>query len=238
MIRSRALVKNLSHVAFIDGEIAAFWLIGAREQRAYLISSGTLPQFRRRGLFMLLGQSVVDDLNSRGFAWLQAEVLEENASARNLDQKLGFTEARRLHCYSLWRATKREPAYSVPICDISLVSFSVRQLWDIDPSWQNDIPSLIAAAGQTTCFAIHDQSGLAGYAAFVPALSSLAQIAVRHDRRREGLASCLLAHGQDRLGIDGLRILNVDGGDGGLAAFLRARGASLSTSQKELRLRL
>lgn len=238
MMRSRGLDKGHSKVVIVDGEIAAFWLIGCRGKRAYLISSGTLPAFRKRGLSKHIGQSVIEDLPSSGFESLQSEVLEDNPAARALYRRLGFAETRTLDCYVLPRSPGQVPSAGIETGDVRMIPSSGEQFWDVDPSWQNDTASLLSVADQAVYLAIHDQSGPAAYAAILRETASLAQLAVRKDRRREGLATRLLQHAQTRFGIDPLRILNVDHGAPGCAAFLRALGGTITLSQKELHLPL
>ncbi len=237
MMRARSLNTDLSHAVFVEDALAAFWLIGAREKRAYLIASGTLPAFRRCGLSRVLGEAVIDHLAGEGFSTLQSEVLEANDRARPLYRSLGFAETRTLDSYRVSEVPQRAACGDVEACAIGSISSTAGQLWDSEPSWQNDIQSVIAAGDDAACFAIHDASGLAAYAAVVPAQSSLAQIAVRPDRRRDGLATRVLAHAIAVLDIDALRIINVDRDDTGLAGFLDRFGARHLVSQKELWLR-
>ncbi|WP_298914170.1 GNAT family N-acetyltransferase [uncultured Roseobacter sp.] len=236
MMRSRGLNKGLSQVAILDGKVAAFWLMGARGSHAYLISSGTLPQFRRGGLSRMIGRSVIGDLKSKAFDTLQSEVLENNPAARALYGALGFVETRTLACYTRPMQAQEATPNDLTICEISSIASFASPFWDSKPSWQNDIPSLIDAGNHATCFAIQDTSGLVAYAAFVRAQSSLAQIAVRQDMRRKNLATQLLTYGQNTLNIDNLRAINVDRANIGLNTFLCGVGARLTLSQKELRL--
>ncbi|MBT5433435.1 MAG: hypothetical protein P8Q36_20145 [Alphaproteobacteria bacterium] len=50
MMVQRGLDLNASRVAVVDGSVAAIWLVAVRERNAYLISSGTRPRFRSKGL--------------------------------------------------------------------------------------------------------------------------------------------------------------------------------------------
>ncbi len=238
MMRSRGLRADLSRLVVEDGKIAAFWLIGARGDRAYLISTGTAPKFRRGGLSRRLGEVVKADLQTQGFKTLQSEVLVNNPAARALYHALGFDEGRSLDCYAGLKAALAEASQGITNCDMTAISSEVRGFWDSVPSWQNDIGSLIAAGRDVTCFAIKDGAGLVAYAAIVPAQSSLAQIAVRPDMRRKGLGTQLLAYGQNALAIDNLRIINIDRADTGLAGFVAKVGGALIVSQKELHLAL
>lgn len=238
MMRMRGLDPSLSRVALMDGAVVAFWLVGARARRGYLISSGTVPAVRRRGLSARIGRTVIEALRAAGYASLHAEVLEANHGARALYDRLGFAETRDLICYAL-RDTAALP--EGPAIETRLgasVPAGADRLWDFAPSWQNDAPALQAAGEEAVVIDHHDSAGLAGYAAFVPAQASLAQVAIRPDRRREGLATALIAEGARRLGLPSLRVINVDSRAKPAHAFLEARQAQRSLSQKELLLPL
>lgn len=237
-MRMRSLSPEHSRVAVVDGGIAAFWLIGTRARRAYLIASGTDPRHRRRALSRRLGEAVVSSLADQAFATLQAEVLEDNSGARRLYRALGMDEGRTLDVFSLPSPRRSAPMIdAVEVTDGTAVPKRMEALWDGLPSWQNETEALAAAGPDATCFSVWDRLGPAGVVLLHPKAQSLAQIAVRPDRRRRGLATALLAHACRELELDGLRATNVDRADSGLTGFLRALGAERVTTQKELMLR-
>jgi len=234
MMRIRGFSKAFSYVAMVDGSIAAFWFVGVRAKRAYLIASGTRPEFRQHGLSARIGHVVMDALKSAGNETIQAEVLETNVAARRLYARLGFTEVRSLDCYSLDVIESESAVVDVQIVKGSSLADEVQNLWDVIPSWQNDTASIQGAGADARVLEYKDQSGLTAYAVFFPAQNSLAQIAVRNDRRREGLASALISEGQRRFGLSSLRVINVDHEDRGLGALLRSCCAQRTVSQKEI----
>lgn len=234
MLRIRGFTAEHSRLAWVDDQIAAFWFVSVRDARAYLMSSGTLPIYRRKGLSKALGQTVIAHLAYRGVKSLQSEVLENNHSARALYRELGFSEHRELVSFSVDSAfsctTSKEAIEVAPIPTNAVAHV----LWDSTPSWQNNLESLTAAAEDAICFAIRDENGLAAYAAFTPQNATLAQLAVRTDKRRSGLATTLLNYGRSTLGLQKLKIINVDRADTGASAFLKAYGAEPLIYQREL----
>ncbi|MFK7834846.1 MAG: N-acetyltransferase family protein [Sulfitobacter sp.] len=226
MMRQRGLVPDASWVAIAEGRVVAVWLVSVAGQAAYLISSGTAPAFRGRGLARGMAARCIEGLQARGCATFQTEVLAGNAVAAGLYEKLGMRVVRRLDCYTV-------PQDGV--ADVELVAWAevVRDApgcRDWRPSWQNADAALTRAADDAVCVAVWDDLGLAGYAAGFAPSGAVAQIAVRPDRRRQGLGRRLVR----AITASGVcRVLNVDAADVGFAGFMAACGAKLSVQQEE-----
>ena len=238
MVHMRGLSLAHSQIVTSADEVVAFWLIGTRGRQAYLISSGTLPVYRRRGLSQILGRAAIKSLSDQGFETLQSEVLDVNASARGLYRTLGFAETRSLSSFVLPRISVPTEKPEVSISTGAAPVSDARDWQDVAPSWQNDWPSLRAAGAACRVVQARDPSGLAGYAAFVPVQNSLAQVDIRPDLRRRKLATTLVATGLDAFGLDRVRVINVDQSADPVFSFLHAHRAEPLVSQKELLLRL
>ncbi len=238
MMRVRGLSLRFSRVAIFEDTIVAFWLVGTRGRRAYLISSGTIPTYRRQGLSLLLGKAVIEALKVSHFDTLQSEVLAHNEKARALYRSLGFTEVRDLDCYSLPAPTTSQKAPSIEIIEQPSVPHDAEVSWDIRPSWQNDTQSMLAAEKEAVTLAYQDEAGLAAYATFLPKQHNLTQLVVRKELRRQGIATALLAKGSRQTGVRSWRVINVDRSGRDMRAFLMACDAQETVSQKELLLHL
>ncbi len=101
MMKQRGQGPDASRIAIINGQIAAIWLVSVRGEASYLISSGTVPQHRRRGLATDLAHSALEGLQRRGTMTFQTEVLVENTTAARLYRKLGMRTRRDLSCYTI-----------------------------------------------------------------------------------------------------------------------------------------
>lgn len=235
MMRQRGLDRLASRVAILDGEIAAIWLVSVRGAAAYLISSGTVPAYRRRGLSRALAGECLSALKRGGATSFQTEVLIDNTQAYDLYLSLGMKTARVLECYSLPVPTGAQGQHEVSEVSWQSVAQTVRSLQDFQPSWQNDTASLNAIADDVRCRAVFDDAGLAGYAAVVPHTGTLAQIAVRQDKRRMGLAGALL--GSYRQSAR-LRVINADNASDAFRAFMTSLGAEPTLGQYELKMSL
>ncbi|WP_299876583.1 GNAT family N-acetyltransferase [uncultured Sulfitobacter sp.] len=237
MMQQRGLDRAASRIAVIDGEIAAIWLVSIRDTFGYLISSGTRPPFRSRGMARAMAVSCLEGLRAQGVTGFQTEVLRTNETAAGLYRSLGMTVARELDCYVLSDAVEAGAA-AVEGVPWSRIAAQVPALRDWRPSWQNDDPSLAAIAEDVLCLAFFDDAGLAGYGAANPATATFYQVAVRKDLRRQGVGRALLSGMQSELSGRPLRFINIAQEDAGFRAFMRACGAQDIAGQHELAMEL
>ena len=101
MMRQRGLDLPSSRVALIDGTVAAISLTSVRDGQAYLISSGTRPAYRSRGLAWAMTAGSLAYLREVGARSFQTEVLRNNELALPLYLSLGMTKLRKLDCYRI-----------------------------------------------------------------------------------------------------------------------------------------
>ena len=237
MMRQRGLDTAASRVALVADRIAAIWLVSVRDRKGYLISSGTCPEFRSRGLARALANDCLTGLRANGTRSFQTEVMDGNETAMALYRSLGMTVSRRLDCYEIAPPPAPSSSQSSPANWTDIAS-DVTSLRDWTPSWQNDDASLSAVSNETTCLQIRDSDGLAAYAALIPQTATLAQMAVRPDRRRSGLGSLLVSSLQRAMPDRPLRVLNAWAEDTGYSAFLSSWGAKPTVKQSELHMPL
>ena len=105
----------------------------------------------------------------------------------------------------------------------------IRSWCDFEPSWQNDVPSLRRARD---AYVVLGNSNAA--AVLFPRTGDLPLLAVAPSARLQGLGRQLLNAAATRANKP-LRIVNVDGRDGGIAAFLEKCGATRVVQQFEMR---
>lgn len=235
MMRQRGLDSAASRVALVADRIAAVWLVSVRDQKGYLISSGTRPEFRSRGLARALANDCLTGLRANGTRSFQTEVMDGNETAMALYRSLGMSVSRRLDCTEIAPPPAPAPSASQSSpANWTEIASEVASLRDWTPSWQNDDASLTAVSNETTCLQIRDSDGLAAYAALIPQTATLAQMAVRPDRRRSGLGSVLVSGLQRAMPDRPLRILNAWADDTGYTAFLSSWSAKPTVKQSEL----
>ncbi|WP_170415461.1 GNAT family N-acetyltransferase [Ruegeria atlantica] len=234
MMQQRRLSRAASRVAIIGGDVVAIWLMSVRGRRAYLISSGTCPEFRRQGLARQLGQDCLVGLINEHITNFQTEVLTSNKRAFDLYAALGTAITRQLECYEL-PSLPGSPRHDVRQSPWAEVKGEAHTLAEVLPSWQNSFGAIAAIANDVKCWTVSDARGLAGYAVVAPETRTLVQIGVRKDRRCEGVAQSLIkaCHPGDKL-----HLLNVDAQSEEFRAFLQAIGAEPTVSQFELSMRI
>ena len=235
MMRQRGLDLHSSRVAIVDGQVAAIWLTSVRGSKGYLISSGTRPAFRSKGLARAMANDCLAHLRATGIRSFQTEVLRDNETAAGLYYSLGMTQRRLLDCYSLpvlqAGETGSERFDLLQWADIATHVGAVRQ-WE--PSWQNDDHSLAAIADQLLCLASFEDGILRAYAAVSPQSGTVHQLVVHKSARRQGLAVSLLAAVQQQLPETQMRLINVQQDDVAFKALMASVGATETAGQYEL----
>lgn len=235
----RGLQGDSSYVALAEGKVVAIWLVAQEGPAAYLIASGTGPAHRGQGLAWRLAEESFAALRAAGAETFQTEVIEGNSAAERLYERMGLVERRMLDCYDL--NSVEAPAASDPgIGPVEWfeIAAEAAALRDWAPSWQNADHALSRVPEALHGIAHRDDQGLAGYAVLFRPNGTLAQIAVRHDRRGAGLGRALLGRMRAFDPEAGLRLLNADGGDEGFARFVARAGGKPLLRQRELFMKL
>lgn len=238
MMRQRSFCRGASSVVDVDGEIAAFWLMGLRGVRAYLIASGTRPSFRRQGLSKRAADHAIGLARNLGAESILSEVITSNEKALALYLGLGFEVSRTLDCYSCKPTGQTKGGnHRITPVDWRQVRAIASGFRDFRPSWQNDDESIDALGTAVQCLAAYDAGKLAGYVAVLAENRAICQLAVAPASRRRGIGSALLEAAL-KLAAGEIRLLNIDSDDRGTADFLFSRGATKFAQQLEIRLRL
>lgn len=235
MMLQRGLQRDASRIAIVDDQVAAIWLVSVRGKDSYLISSGTAPEFRRRGLARQLASDCLSGLRHRGVTSFQTEVLIDNRHAHDLYVSLGMRFARSLDCYEVPVLTPAPGDYEIGDIAWTQLSKDVPPLQDIEPSWQNAAESLNCIPDKVRCRAVFDEAGVAGYAAVISDSGTLAQIAVRKDKRRKGIARALISNWPGRTT---LRVINADRSSDAFRSFMTSLDAHQTHGQYELSMNL
>jgi ribosomal protein S18 acetylase RimI-like enzyme len=233
MMKQRSLDPELSAVAMVDGEVAAFWLMGRRDDRVYLIVSGTRPAYRRRGMSKRLADHVFRLVRAGRAARITSEVISGNEGALALYRGLGFTITRTLDCYTVNPSASVHSALAVEPVDWRDIRALAPGFCDHPPSWQNENQAIDAVGSAARCIAVLIDALPAGFAAFLPENRTLCQLAVARGHRRKGLGTALLAAVHQETG-GAVRLINVDARDRAFSAFLASRGAEKIVQQYEI----
>ncbi len=225
----RAVDFELSVGAFDRDQLVGFTLNGFDGETAYDSGTGVIPSHRRKGLARGMMEHIMPILRDTGARRHLLEVIETNTRAIALYESLGFTTTRPMTCW------KYETGKATADADIRLIQAgdSFEGFLDVAPSWQNSTASVQRARDPRIILGVFEGHLLAGYAVVFPLTHDLAQLGVRRSHRHRGIGASLLERAAAEAG-GMLRILNVDGRDEGIEAFLRARGAEQFIRQREM----
>ncbi len=239
MTRQRGLDLPSSRVALIEGEVAAIWLTAVRGTKSYLISSGTRPVFRSRGLARAMAVDCLAGLKAIGVRSFQTEVLRINETAAKLYYSLGMTQTRSLDCYEIPEQSEAVVvADTLERVDWPNIRERVGELRDWEPSWQNDDLSLDAIAGHLLCLTLADAAGLVGFVVATEKTGTVHQFAIRKDARRAGVGSALVGAARRHLAGKPLRFINVQQDDAVFRRLMNHVGAEAIEGQYELKMDL
>jgi len=224
---------DVSRVAYEDDVPVAFAAVALRGRQAWVGGMGTRPAYRRRGLGEAALRAALEAARDRGANEVWLEVIEGNAGAIALYEKLGFECIRTLVVWMLDAAAP--PSGDVRRADAAVAGAWIAANRPSPEPWQRADQTLsrmrrrgLELEGLVT----GGDGGIAGAAVYRVSggRASVLQIAARDDT---AAADLLAAAGQ----AGGLRLINAPAGEPASRA-LEALGATIDVRQAEMRLRL
>jgi ribosomal protein S18 acetylase RimI-like enzyme len=243
MWKRRGLNRDLSFAAFDGSDIAAFTLNGVGNfngrQMAYDTGTGTLPDYRGKGLATKIFDYSIPYLKAANINHYLLEVLQHNTKAVSLYQNIGFEKNREFN-YFIWKNEDLNNVTKNSECPCSIKRIDIKKhlyvadFWDFYPSWQNSFESILRASEDFINLGAFVDGKLAGYCVFDPNTGDITQIAVDKPFRRQGIASLLL-HDASRLNkIAATKLLNADISCISIVDFLKAKNIEISGKQFEM----
>lgn len=233
MLTRRGFDPALSFAAFDGAQIAAFTLNGIGNfngvPTAYDTGTGTLKEYRGTGLGTEIFRHSMPHLRRAGVGQYLLEVLQHNTRAVSVYRNLGFETVREFNYYC------RANTEIADRGDTPRLPHSVRRTdWDFTPSWQNSFESIGRAAGDFVSLGVFIEEELVGYCVFEPASGDVAQIAVKRQYRRKGIAGLLLREMLRLNRNDSLKIINTDVSCDSMTGFLQAKNIVPQGKQFEM----
>ena len=244
MLIRRGYIPYLSFAAFEGGKIVAFTLNGIGMfnsiQTAYDTGTGTVKEYRGRGLAGEIFRYSLPFLRQAGISQYLLEVLQNNHKAITVYRRMQFETTREFDCFKQSIANI-DNLHSIKQCAnlrIELINTdTVRQaqtFCDFYPSWQNSIESIERGASDLTCIGAFDLYELVGFCVFDRKSGDLTQIAVKEEYRRQGVASQLLCEVIRQMCTDFVKVINVPSDNLSLPAFLKSTNITLMNKQFEM----
>jgi len=242
MLQRRGYRPELSVGAFENDRLIGFVLNGMRGWNgvptAYDVGTGVIGAFRERGISSKLFTQAGQLLKERGIEQYLLEVLQSNRAAVLLYEKQGFRLCREFSCFQIGKE-KLVPSmkYRAEKAD-GLSSEQDKVFWDFVPSWQNSRESVCAVPEGFYRSAVRIGQTVVGYGVIEKRTGNIAQLAVRREDRRTGVAGSILADLAKNTAADRITVLNVDTSCKAMEAFLLAAGFECFALQYEMLLNL
>lgn len=242
MLKRRGYNPELSFAAFEGNDIVGFTLNGTGTfngvATAYDTGTGTAKEYRGQGLAGKIFNHSLPFLKDAGISQYLLEVLQDNSRAISIYRKIGFEITREFDCFR--QAINQLSFTGKENKDCSVKEISTEDVSALDrfcsfaPSWQNSSESIGRGAGGLQFLGAFVDGHNVGYCVIDPQSGDIAQLAVREEMRRQGIASRLLHEAIARMSTEHLKVLNVDSREVEMHAFLAARNIALASRQFEM----
>ncbi|MCJ7819957.1 MAG: GNAT family N-acetyltransferase [Bacteroidales bacterium] len=243
LLNRRGFVPELSFGAFIDDKMVAFTFNGIGLfndlKTAYDTGTGTVKDYRSKGLATKIFTHSIPFLKKAGVSQYLLEVLQHNAPAVRVYQKIGFNVSREFNYFvQKTGAVKLKGKCALKALQIKQVDLSwhdsMTDCWDFMPSWQNSFDAIARKPeGFKMEGAFLDQK-FAGYCIFNPESGDITQLAVNRKYRRNGIATALLEKTLKSNLHDNIKALNIQVECESLTKFLESNMIPLKGKQFEM----
>ena len=243
MLSRRGFVPALSFGLFEDDNLIAFTLNGIGEfngeKTAYDTGTGTLKEYRGKGLASKIFTDSLPFLKKAGVTQYLLEVLQHNTSAVSVYKKLGFTVSREFNYFTQLGSSVNVPLKKQPLAySIGELSLERRSEFvsfcDFVPSWQNGFEAILRRKEDFKIFGAFKGTEVVGYCIFEPTSGDVTQIAVDRKHRRQGIASALLSEALKYNRHDSVKVINTEISCESITAFLNSCGIPLKGMQFEM----
>jgi len=238
----------LSVGAFDGGEMVGFTINGVGDwdgkPTVYDSGTGIVPEYRGQKISPKMFDFILPVLRENKIKQYLLEVVTENEPALRLYQNLDFEITRRFSVFKRTEAVfvAANPTEDIEIKEIETLDWQLLEsFWTYHPSWQNSTDSIKRSFSDKaiikTFLGLYLRETLVGYAVVFHNSGNIPQIAVAEEHRGKNFGCALLNALQKRTEKP-LFVTNVDARAEKTAAFFRASGFSLLTTQYEMLLKL
>lgn len=229
---------ELSVGVFDGGEMVGIMLHGLRDSDQGLIvynaATGVIPDYRGRGLVREMYNYLLPELKKITVKKMGLEVITGNHSAIKAYEKMGYTVARKLDCYTgkIQVKTHNRVTSLKKIDSFNWPEFIA--FWDISPSWQNAVQTLENSKEHCYLVGAYKHDLLVGYAIFNPTSRKVNQFAVDAAFRGQGIGNDLFSYINEVVERQEIYVFNVDDTAASTLRFLKSVGLREQISQFEM----
>jgi ribosomal protein S18 acetylase RimI-like enzyme len=224
--------------------MVGFTLVGIDEWQgglaAFDAATGIVADHRGRGLAKAMFEHALPGLEERGVGTFVLEVLKNNEPAIRAYRKAGFVISRELNGFRQEVSdilARSDGTETMPIRSIDReVASALAEHADWTPSWENSFNGIARIPDNLIALGAFDGRRCIGGAVYSPILDWVLTLVVAPSHRRRGVGTALVRRLAEALpeNVDALRLINVDGSDGGMLRFLADLGFDSLVDQYEM----
>ena len=243
MLKRRGFNPELSFAAFEGDAIVAFTFNGIGSfngvKMAYDTGTGTLKNYRGQGLATKIFNDSIPYLKKANVKHYLLEVLQHNAKAVSVYQKIGFKVTREFN-YFVWKNEDVKDIIKTldagyQIKPMGMIHYDlISDFWDFHPSWQNSFESIQRTKEDFIHLGVFAENKLVGYCIFEPNSGDVTQIAVDKAHRRKGIASLLLQEVSKLNKNSKTKLINTDVTCSSIVNFLKSKNIEVTGKQFEM----
>jgi len=243
MIHRRGFNPELSFAAFEGDKIIAFTFNGIGtyngKATAYDTGTGTIEEYRGRGLAAKIFNYSVPYLKQAGIKQYLLEVLQHNPGAVSLYKKVGFEVSREFN-YFVCKTEEVKLQHKMLSADLQIKQIDLslkdemRGFRDFKPAWQNNFAAIAGKPEDFIMLGAFKAQVLLGYCIFDPHTGDITQIAVHAKARRQGIATNLLKEALKSNQHSNVKCINTEISCESITKFLQSNGFPLSGKQFEM----
>jgi ribosomal protein S18 acetylase RimI-like enzyme len=243
MVTRRGFDSELSFGAFDENELVSFTLNGVGnwngKRTAYDTGTGTIKEYRGKGLAKKIFQDSVPVLKENGISQYLLEVLQHNDKAVNLYRNQGFEVIREFEYFTAnkkdLKFTGKKLQNDYQIREIGIPDSNlVYDFWDFEPSWQNSFDSINRTSQNFKAIGAFNDTKLVGYGISELNSGDITQLAVHIEYRRKGVGTILLKQLIDIILGESIKIINTEKDCTSIKSFLKSINIKPAGSQFEM----
>jgi ribosomal protein S18 acetylase RimI-like enzyme len=163
------------------------------------------------------------------------EVISNNIPAIKSYEGIGFKQVRDVVCFR-GEIDINSFNQDIKIKQVEPPNFDeLDELVEIEPTWQNSKETILNIGKNSLCFLAILDDHVCGFVIINSSSNRLLQIAVKQEKRNQGIGSALLNHIKDQVSPT-ISIINIDSSFESTLGFFESRNLGRFLVQREMRL--
>ncbi len=221
-----------------DGKLVGFIVNGVRNynglKTAFNAGTGVIPSHRGNGLTEKMYQFLAPKFSENGIQSLSLEVIQENAKAIHVYEKVGLKISRALNCYT-GKIKVEVPSTTQDLVFKKLETpewETFKLFYDFEPAWENRNIAIKTCEELFSFYGVEKNNQLIAFAIIKDANLYIAQFGVHPDYRNQGVGQFLFSHLFSLYPT--LKIINVEASATSVIQFIESHGFKNTVNQYEM----